>query len=180
VDGETSTNDMVLMLSNGKSNVEIKENSDDYSIFLTALTDINIKMAKSIVADGEGATKLVTINVLNAASESDANLIAKSIANSPLVKTAFNGCDPNWGRIISAASNSNAKISPEKVSLFFNDLAILIPDYKSNFNEEDAIRILSEKEFSLTIDLNEGKSNSTWWTCDYSEQYIKINAQYRT
>jgi len=180
VDGETSTNDMVLMLANELSNVEIAENSEDYSIFVSALKDLSIKMAKSIVFDGEGATKFITININNAASEEDANLIAKSLANSPLVKTAINGGDPNWGRIISAASSCGAEIIPENTSLYFNDLPLLQPGYKTDFKEEDAAKILAKKNIVITLDLNIADSNTTWWTCDYSEEYIKINAHYRT
>lgn len=180
VDGETSTNDMVLLLANGMSNIEITENSDDYEIFFNALQDITKSMAKSIVADGEGATKFITINIKNATSEEDANLIAKSIATSPLVKTAMNGNDPNWGRIISAASSSGAEITPENLSLYFGELQILAPGYKAVFNEEEAVNILKENEIIITLDLLDGSANTTWWTCDYSEQYIKINAHYRT
>lgn len=180
VDGETSTNDMVLMLANGQSNVEILKDTEDYTIFVSALKDISIKMAKSIVFDGEGATKFVTINVKNAASDKDANLIAKSLANSPLVKTAINGGDPNWGRIISAASSCGAQIIPENTALYFNDLAVLQPGYKTNYQEKEAAEILAQKNIVITLDLNMGDKNTTWWTCDYSEDYIKINAHYRT
>lgn len=180
VDGETSTNDMVLLLANGMSGIEISEDSDDYKIFFKALQDVTQKMAKSIVADGEGATKFITINIKNAATEKDANIIAKAIATSPLVKTAMNGNDPNWGRIISAASSSGAEITPENLSLYFGNLQILKPDYKSDFKEEDAANILKEDEIVITLDLLNGPANTTWWTCDYSEQYIKINAHYRT
>jgi glutamate N-acetyltransferase/amino-acid N-acetyltransferase len=180
VDGETSTNDMVLMLANEMSNIEITPNSVDYLIFLSALKELSVKMAKSIVFDGEGATKFITLNVKNAESDKDADLIAKSLANSPLVKTAINGGDPNWGRIISAASSCGAEIKPENVSLYFNDLAILEPGYKTNFIEEEAANILAQKNIVITLDLNLGNSNTTWWTCDYSEDYIKINAHYRS
>ncbi|MCB9209133.1 MAG: bifunctional glutamate N-acetyltransferase/amino-acid acetyltransferase ArgJ [Ignavibacteriales bacterium] len=180
VDGETSTNDMVLMMANGMSQVEIKESSEDYSIFTSALKDLSIKMAKSIVFDGEGATKFITINIKNAPTEKDANLIAKSIANSPLVKTAINGGDPNWGRVISAASSCGADIKPANCTLSFNDLAVLEPGYKIDYSEEEAAKIFAQKNFVITLDLNDGNANTTWWTCDYSEQYIKINAHYRT
>ncbi len=180
VDGETSTNDMVLLLANGQSNVSFEENSDDYNLFVEALKDLNIKLAKSIVADGEGATKFITINIQNAPTEKDANIIAEAIAKSPLVKTAMNGNDPNWGRIISAASSSGADISPNKVALYFGNLQILKPGYIADFNEAEAIKILKEKEIVITLDLQNGNANTTWWTCDYSEQYIKINSQYRT
>ena len=180
VDGETSTNDMVLLLANGMSNIEILPNSVDYLIFLSALKELSIKMAKSIVFDGEGATKFITINIKNAVSDTDANSIAKSLANSPLVKTAINGGDPNWGRIISAASSCGAEINPENSSLYFNDLAILQPGYKTNFIEEEAAKILTNKNIVITLDLNLGNANTTWWTCDYSEDYIKVNAHYRS
>ncbi|MCW8850450.1 MAG: bifunctional glutamate N-acetyltransferase/amino-acid acetyltransferase ArgJ [Melioribacteraceae bacterium] len=180
VDGETSTNDMVLMLANEMSNIDIMPNSVDYLIFLAALKELSIKMAKSIVFDGEGATKFITLNIKNALSDKDADLIAKSLANSPLVKTALNGGDPNWGRIISAASSCGAEIQPENVSLYFDDLAILEPGYKTNFIEEEAASILAKKNIVITLDLNLGNSNTTWWTCDYSEDYIKINAHYRS
>lgn len=180
VDGETSTNDMVLMLANGISKIEILEYSNDYSTFVTALKDLSIKMAKSIVFDGEGATKFITVNIKNASTEKDADLIAKSIVNSPLVKTAINGGDPNWGRVISAASSCGANIKPENASLFFNDLALMLPGYKIDFVEEEAVKILEEQKIVITLDLHEGEANTTWWTCDYSEEYIKINAHYRT
>lgn len=180
VDGETSTNDMVLMLANGMSNTEILENTEDYSLFLSALKDLSIKMAKSIVFDGEGATKFITVHIKNAATEKDANLIAKAIVNSPLVKTAINGGDPNWGRVISAASSCGANIKPENASLYFNDLALMLPGYKTEFVEEEAAKILAKKNIVITLNLNDGKANTTWWTCDYSEEYIKINAHYRT
>ena len=180
VDGETSTNDMVLVLANGESNITIEENSNDYALFTEALKSISIEMAKSIVADGEGATKFITINIKNAATEKDANLIAEAIATSPLVKTAMNGNDPNWGRIISAASSSGAEINPDKTALYFGNLQILKPGYIADFNEAEAVEILKEKKITITLDLLDGSANTTWWTCDYSEQYIKINSQYRT
>jgi glutamate N-acetyltransferase / amino-acid N-acetyltransferase len=180
VDGETSTNDMVLILANGVSNVEVKQGTDDYKIFTSALKDLSISMAKSIVADGEGATKFITLNIINAKTDKEANVIARAIANSPLVKTAINGGDPNWGRIISAASSSGADVYPEKMTLYFDDLAIFQPNYKINEVENEAAKILEQKNITITLDLNDGNSNTTWWTCDYSEQYIKINAHYRT
>ncbi len=180
VDGETSTNDMVLILANGESDISIEYGTEDYRLFVSALKNLSIKLAKSIVADGEGATKLITINITNAPTEKDANIIAEAIATSPLVKTAMNGNDPNWGRIISAASSSGADIAPNKTALYFGNLQILKPGYISDFCETEAVEILKEKEITITLDLINGNANTTWWTCDYSEQYIKINSQYRT
>jgi glutamate N-acetyltransferase/amino-acid N-acetyltransferase len=180
VDGETSTNDMVVMIANGANGISINENTDDYKKFQSALDDICTKMAKAIVGDGEGATKLVTININNAKSNKDADLIAKALANSPLFKTAIYGEDANWGRIISAAGASEADIVPEKTSILINDLPILDPNYKIITNGESLKNALSGKEIIVTVDLHNGSSSTTWWTCDYSEQYIKINAHYTT
>lgn len=180
VDGETSTNDMVILLSNGLSGIKVFENSDDYQTLQHALNDICVEMAKSIVWDGEGATKLITINVTGAHSKVDADLVGKTIANSPLVKTAIYGQDANWGRILSAAGMSGADIDPTKMSIKFNDLSILEPNYNITLDEEKASQVLSLREISLNINLNGGSYSSTWWTCDFSEQYVKINAHYRT
>lgn len=180
VDGETSTNDMVLMLANGASGIPISQDNSDLEKFQEALDDICTRMAKSIVGDGEGATKLVTINVNNAKSDYDADAVAKALSNSPLLKTAIYGEDANWGRIISAAGATDAEIEPENTSIRINDLPILDPHYKIITNGESLKQALSQKEITVTVDLHNGDSSTTWWTCDYSEQYIKINAHYRT
>jgi len=180
VDGDTSTNDMVVLLANGAANISIEKNSDDYKIFLEALTKFCIVMAKSIVSDGEGATKLVTIAIKEAKTEADANAVAKAVANSPLVKTAFCGEDANWGRILSAVGNSGVDFDPANVSIYFDELAILKPNYDIVLDEKAAKEILVKKEYTVTVNLAAGEANSTWWTCDFSENYIKINANYRT
>lgn len=180
VDGDTSTNDMVVILENGLSKITIKEGTEDYKNFSIALKLMCQEMAKSIVIDGEGASKLIQINVLKAKNDEDANLVAKAIANSPLVKTAFNGEDANWGRIISAAGNSGADFDPSKVTILFDDHAVLQPNYNITLDEVKAKAVLSKKDYVLTIDLQAGESTSTWWTCDFSEDYIRINARYRT
>ena len=179
VDGETSTNDMCIIMSNGMSGININD-SENLGAFSEALNAICIQMAKSIVADGEGATKLVTVNVKNAKSKNDANLIGKSIANSSLVKTAIHGEDANWGRIMSAAGQSGADIEPNKVAISFNDLSVLQPNFSLTLNEELATQILTQPEFVINIDIGLGKEETTWWTCDLSEEYIRINADYRT
>lgn len=177
VDGETSTNDMVVLMANGVSGVKV--NSDDAE-FKAALLFLCTEMAKSIVSDGEGATKLVTINVTGAESAADADLIGKAVANSSLVKTAIYGRDANWGRIMSAVGMSGATIDPTKMSISFNELPILEPEYNIVLDEAAALAILSMKEFNINIDIAIGKENSTWWTCDFTEEYIRINADYRT
>jgi len=180
VDGETSTNDMVILLANSASGIEIKKDSPEYFEFKNALNELCIIMAKSIVSDGEGATKLVTIKVTGAASETDANLVGKSISNSALVKTALYGSDANWGRIISAAGHSGADLIPEKVSISFNEFPILHQNFKVNLDEKKVSKILSNPEFTIKIDLGIGNDESIWWTCDFSEEYIRINSDYRT
>ena len=180
VDGETSTNDMVLMMANGISGVQVTEETALYDIFEEALTAMCKVLAKAIVADGEGATKFVTVFVNKAKTESDANLVAKAIATSPLVKTALNGEDANWGRIISSAGMSGADFNPANVQIKFGDLPILNPNFEVVVDEVKAKEILSEKEIVLNVNLNEGNCATEWWTCDYSEEYIKINAYYRT
>ncbi len=180
VDGETSTNDMVTLMANGLSGIEINENSKNENKFSEALSLLCIEMAKAIVSDGEGATKVVTINVTGANTETDADLVAKFIANSALVKTAIYGCDANWGRIMSAAGMSGADIEPSKMSISFNDLPVLKPDYALELNEDAALEILNLPEYQINVNLNGGSKSSTWWTCDFTESYIKINAEYRT
>jgi glutamate N-acetyltransferase/amino-acid N-acetyltransferase len=180
VDGECSTNDMVVILANGRSNIEILENTIDFQLFRNSLNDLCLEMAKSIVADGEGATKLVKISVKNAKSKLDANLVGKSIANSALVKTAIYGEDANWGRILSAAGQSGAEIIPEKISIHFDKLPILLPNYNLALDEASALKILMQPEFEINVDLGIGTEETTWWTCDLTEQYVKINSDYRT
>ncbi len=180
VDGETSTNDMVLILANDESKINIESGSDIFYEFKNALFDICKKMATSIISDGEGATKLVTIEILNADTKINANLIGKSVANSMLVKTALYGADANWGRIISAAGKSGAEFDPMKCSISFNNLPVIQPGYKLVLDEMKASEILSGSEFSIQIDLASGMESTTWWTCDLTEEYVKINSDYRT
>ncbi len=180
VDGDTSTNDMVVLMANGTSKIEIEENSKDAKLFLEALQAITIEMAKMIVVDGEGASKLVTVAITGCKTDEDANLIAQTICNSPLVKTAIYGSDANWGRILSAAGRSGVDLDPSKVEIKFDDMLILGKDYQHNFDEEEATTVLSKDEITISVNLNAGTGKSTWWTCDFTEKYIEINASYRT
>jgi glutamate N-acetyltransferase / amino-acid N-acetyltransferase len=180
VDGDTSTNDMVILLANGKSGIAIQKDSEDYNLFSEGLNIICEEMAKSIIVDGEGATKLIKVTVNSAKTNWDADTIARSIANSPLVKTAFNGADANWGRIISAAGKSGADFNPLKTNIYFDDLPVMLAGYKIVIDEEKASEILNKDNFSISLNLNEGECSTTWWTCDFSQEYIKINANYRT
>jgi len=180
VDGDTSTNDMVVIMANGVSKINIEENTEDSNLFFEALQTITIELAKKVVVDGEGATKLITVAVSGCENEEDANTIAKTISNSPLVKTAVYGSDANWGRILSAAGRSGVDFDPSKVEIKFDDMTILGKDYYHEFDEDEATEILSKKEITISVNLNSGNGSSTWWTCDFSEKYVEINASYRS
>lgn len=180
VDGDTSTNDMVVLMANGVSKIKIEENSKDEKLFFEALQAITIEMAKMIVVDGEGATKLISVAITGCNNDDDANTIAKTISNSPLVKTAIYGSDANWGRILSAAGRSGVDFDPSKVEIKFDDMIILGKNYQHDFDEEEATEILSKNEITVSVNLNAGTGKSTWWTCDFTEKYIEINASYRT
>jgi glutamate N-acetyltransferase / amino-acid N-acetyltransferase len=181
VDNDTSTNDMVIIMANGLSNhPELLKDTDEYKIFYNALENICIEFAKLVVKDGEGATKLIELNVKNADSEETALKAARTIADSYLVKTAIHGEDANWGRIIAAVGYSGIEFIPEKTSLKINNIQIIEPGFKVVFDEKDAKIELSKKEIKIEVDLAMGKSEATVWTSDLSKEYIAINANYRS
>lgn len=180
VDGETSTNDMVILMANGVSNIKITENSEDEIKFAEGLFAICKEMAKAIASDGEGATKLMTINITGAHSQKDADLAGKCIANSPLVKTAVYGRDANWGRIMSSIGMSGADVEPDKVSIYFDQVPIVLPGFNIVLDEGKATEVLTKNEVQINVNLNGGSFRSTWWSCDFTENYIRINADYRS
>lgn len=181
VDGDTSTNDMALILANGKAeNREIKEGTSDYKLFYSALEHVLVVLSKMIVKDGEGATKFVEVTVTGAKSVADAEVACRTICNSPLVKTAIHGEDANWGRILAAVGRSGIKFNPAITEIYFDDVRILGKHYDISFSEEKAKTILEKKEITVTVDLNGGKHSATFWTCDLSAEYVRINASYRS
>jgi len=182
VDGDTSVCDMVILLANCKAeNPEITSTlSPEYFIFEEALEILCIDLAKKIAQDGEGATKLVEINVLNAKNENDAYLILQSVSKSPLVKTAMFGEDANWGRIITAMGYSGAKFDPEICDIYIGDLNVCKNGSAVNFDETLAKAILQKPEINLSIDLKQGEIKDTMWTSDFSYEYVKINGSYRS
>jgi glutamate N-acetyltransferase/amino-acid N-acetyltransferase len=181
VDGDTSTNDMVLLLANGVAgNRPIREGTPSYRIFYRGLEQVLSELAKMIARDGEGATKLIEVVVKGAVKEEDATQAARAIANSNLVKTAIHGADANWGRILAAVGYSGIAFSPEKVEISFDHLPILHRNFKAKFSEKKARAALSNKHVNITVDLNIGKKSATFWTCDLSREYVSINAHYRT
>ena len=182
VDGDTSTNDMVLVLANGKAgNPKLTDqNEEQYQQFYQAFEFVLSKLSKMIVMDGEGATKFIEICVTDANTEEDAVCAAKAIANSNLVKTALHGEDANWGRILAAVGYSGINFNPDVVEIFFDDVPILKQAYNIDFSEGDAKRVLRQKEIKITVNLNQGAARASFWTCDLSKDYVAINANYRT
>lgn len=181
VDGDTSTNDCLLILANGQAgNQTIAGTGTAYQIFLDALTYVCRELAKMIARDGEGATKMVELKIQGAASEDAAVRIGKSIATSNLVKTAIFGEDANWGRILAAVGYSGVPIQPELINIWLGDLLVCQGGVGLTFDESKAKQILSQKEILITVDLGTGQSGASIWTCDFSYDYVKINGSYRT
>ena len=176
VDGDTSTNDMVAVLANGASGVKPSAKA-----FEAALTSVLESLATQIARDGEGAKKLVTIDVEGARNEADAARIARSIANSPLVKTAIAGSDPNWGRIIAAAGYSGVKFDPRKTDIDMQGVAVCRGGLAVDFSEEALKKKLDERDCHIRLSIRgTGRGRARFWTCDFTEDYIRINASYRT
>ena len=182
VDTDSSTNDTVQILATGAAgNPEITEASgDSYEAFCKGLEFVCIELAKKIAQDGEGATKLVEVVVKNAVNETEAEQAARAIAESPLVKTAVFGKDANWGRIMMAVGKSEARFDPYQVDVWLGDYQLVKNGMDSGFDEEKATQLFSEDTVTITANLNAGNAEATMWTCDYSYDYIKINADYRT
>ena len=181
VDGDMSTNDMVIVMANGAAgNKKITEKNSDYEIFYNALKNICTELAKRIAADGEGATKFLTIKVSGAESFADAKKIGMSVANSPLVKTAFFGEDPNWGRVICAVGYAGVRIVPEKTVIKFGDIPVYAHSVGAEFDSDKLRKIMSAKDILIDIDLGLGKESATVWSCDFSYEYVKINGEYHT
>ncbi len=182
VDGDTSTNDMAIVLANGLAgNPEIAGTGDPaFTAFSDGLEHVLIRLSKMIVMDGEGATKFVEILVEGAASEGAAVRAARAIASSNLVKTAMNGEDANWGRILAAVGNSGIIFTPEEVEIHIGRVPILRRNYHIDFSEEQAREELSKREIAIRVNLNQGAASAIFWTCDLSKQYVEINANYRT
>jgi len=182
-DGDTSTNDMITIFSTGKSKHMKVKNINDEKIreFDDALNKVLLNLAKRVVADGEGASKFIYINVLNCKTESDGKKIALSIANSPLVKTAIAGEDPNWGRIIMAIGKAGIAINFDKLTIKFGDI-IIIQNGKLNtgYNEFDASEYMKHDTIEISIDISKGSKNFTVYTMDFTKKYIEINADYRS
>lgn len=182
VDGDTSVCDMVVILANGQAENPIlsSEDSEEYKLFVEALEFGCRKLARAIAQDGEGATKLIEIQLLHANSKEDAIRVLHAVAKSPLVKTAFFGEDANWGRILTAVGYSGANFNPAHCSIYIGDLPVCADGTALPFDEGKAKSILAQKEIHITIDLCDGNVDDHIWTCDFSYDYIKINGSYRS
>ena len=178
VDGDTSTNDTVLLLASGASGISIGAGN---AAFQAALTQVCTSMARQIVADGEGASHVVELRIAGAASDADALRVAKAIAHSPLVKTAWAGCDPNWGRLAAAIGYSGAAIDPDRFDITFGRLPICRNGGRApEYDEAAAHAYISQPEFSVSIELHQGEGSCVFWTTDLTSEYIHINADYST
>lgn len=185
VDGDTSTNDTVLLFANGMAgNPEITEKNEDYHAFCEALNYINTSLAKKIAGDGEGATALFEVKIIGAESKEQAVTLSKSVVTSSLTKAAIYGHDANWGRILCAMGYSGAQFDPEKVDLYFESKAgkikIIENGVATGYSEEEATRILSEEAVTAVADVKMGTCTATAWGCDLTYDYVKINADYRS
>ena len=185
VDGDTSTNDMVTVMANGMAgNEKITEENEDFAVFMKALNSVTVYLCRAIASDGEGATKLLECTVSGAKTLSDAKKIAKSVVCSSLLKAAMFGADANWGRILCAVGYSKADVDVTKIGVFLKSKAGQIEVCRNgsgvDFSEEEAKKILSEKEIDIEVTCGDGEYSSVAWGCDLTYDYVKINGDYRT
>jgi len=181
IDGDTSVCDMAVIFANGLAdNAGIVKEDANYRFFCETLEKVCLFLTKKIAADGEGATKLIEVQVNGARSPEDAYKVCSSIATSPLVKTAINGCDANWGRIITAIGYSGADVDPARIDISLNKIRVCRSGAATIFDEDKVIEQLEKDEVVISVQLNYGEFSDRIWTCDYSEEYIRINGSYRS
>jgi glutamate N-acetyltransferase/amino-acid N-acetyltransferase len=184
VDGDTSTNDAVTLVATGHSGGDQIDSQDcaAYPVFATALTELCVELAQAIVRDGEGATKFITLVVEGGADEHECLAVAYTVGQSPLVKTAFFASDPNWGRILAAVGRAGLEnLSLERVEIFLDDVCIVREGGRAaSYTEEQGRRVMSQEDIVVRIALGRGRAQATVWTCDFSYDYVRINAEYRT
>ncbi|NUO08295.1 MAG: bifunctional glutamate N-acetyltransferase/amino-acid acetyltransferase ArgJ [Candidatus Brocadia sp.] len=180
IDGHMSTNDTIAIMANGASGVNIPLENNDLQAFRQGLDYVTNYLAKAIVMDGEGATKFIQIDVVGARSRHDATRIARSIADSPLVKTALNGEDPNWGRIVSAAGYAGVELDESKTTLYMNDILIFAKGMPTQCDLNTLSTSMKGRDINIRLELGLGEYKDTVWTCDLSHEYVTINAEYHT
>jgi glutamate N-acetyltransferase/amino-acid N-acetyltransferase len=180
VDGDTSTNDTAIFMASGASGLDVTEGTHAYEQFEALLSHVCVELSKMVARDGEGATKLVTIQVEGAGSEADAKLVALTIANSPLVKTAIFGRDPNWGRLAMAAGRAGVSFDPSELRISLGDVEVFRNGEPLNFDQEAAQAAMNGDTLDIVVRVGSGSGSWRAWTCDFSYDYVKINAEYHT
>jgi len=181
IDGDTSPNDMVLIMANGLAgNETILQDTNQAGAFQQALDQVCIYLAKRIAGDGEGASKLIEVTVSGAPSIAEARLAARTVVSSPLVKAAIHGCDPNWGRIMAAVGRSGVEVVESKIDLYIGNICLTRAGHRLPFDKEGVVRVLRSPEVPISLQLNLGIATATAWGCDLSEEYVTINSQYMT
>ena len=180
VDNDMSTNDTCVVLANGASGVEIKAGTPEADLFCDALNTVTAVLARAMVMDGEGVTKFVAVEVKGAANDHDARICARAIANSMLCKTAWFGCDPNWGRVLAAAGYSGAKFNPDLVNMDYDEMAVIRGGMDAGTPESTLCEVMKRREFTIHLNLGAGDAEHTIWTSDISHDYVTINADYHT
>jgi glutamate N-acetyltransferase/amino-acid N-acetyltransferase len=180
VDGDTSTNDMCLLLASGMAQCEISRPGPGFEDFVEGLTRIAVALAREVARDGEGATKLVEVTVSGAATRAHAQAVARTIAESPLVKTALFGCDPNWGRLLMAAGRAGVPLDPDRIEARIGEITVCRSGGSVDFDRDAAHEALNSKEVGIAVDLHIGEESATIYSCDLSYDYVKINAEYHT
>ncbi len=182
IDGDTSTNDACMLIATGKSGMQLKSGSTEFEQFSQALNGLCVELAKAMVVDGEGASKLINIDVTQGTSTRECLDMAYTIAHSPLVKTAFFASDPNWGRILAAVGRAPLNnFQLDKVKIFLDELCIVEQGGRSpSYTEEQGQRVMNQDEITVRVELGRGDAHANVWTCDFSYDYVRINAEYRT
>ena len=180
VDGDMSTNDTVIIMANGRSGVKILPGTRAYEVFRGALLAVMQKLAREMVMDGEGATKFVTVRVINARRVEDARLAAEAVGNSVLCKTAWFGNDPNWGRVVAALGYSGAEFDPAKCNIYYDETPVVRNGGDAGTPESDLLEVVRKREFVITCDFGEGNDEYWVWSSDLSHEYVTINADYHT
>jgi glutamate N-acetyltransferase/amino-acid N-acetyltransferase len=181
IDGDTSTNDTLLLMANGLSGAEpVSQGSRQADAFQQALNQLCILLAKAVARDGEGATKLIEVTINGAPGVGEARLAARTVVSSPLVKSAIHGNDPNWGRVLAAVGRSGVEVIEEKIDLYIGDICLVRAGHPLPFDEAVAVKALDKSEVAVTVNLNLGNATATAWGCDLSEEYVTINSQYTT
>ncbi len=180
VDGDMSTNDTVILLANGASKIELKAGTPSFELFRNAVLQVMQALARKMVMDGEGVTKFVNIEVKNAKSYEDAKKLAESVANSLLCKTAWFGCDPNWGRVVAALGYAKVDFNPDLVNVYYDGIPVVRNGGDAGTPESDLAGVMQKREFTILCDMNAGDVDYWVWTNDISYEYVKINADYHT